>query len=72
MTMKVTKTYCDCCEPPKELKKSYVIDIELKINDITTMNPPKFGKITLDGMWEIEVCEDCLDKAISNMGGMKI
>lgn len=65
--MKIMKTYCDCCN--KEINNGYYIDIcapdELG-TDVTHDSfgiKHDYGKITVDGIWELELCKDCLLRA---------
>lgn len=78
--MRETRLYCDACG--KENKHLFTLDLErpvdwfavetglLKVADKDRQ--PCFGKHTVDGMWEMELCHDCMVSAILKLRSLKI
>lgn len=62
--MIVTKKYCDLCE--KEIKRVYEMNLERPIELYFDANDdqqgPCFGRYTLDGVWEADLCKECMVK----------
>lgn len=80
--MKVTKVYCDCCNRELEsgdmvLRDGFFIDVSSPDCIGLDFTPQSFGlknmfgRITSDGMWELELCKDCLIRAIGKLQTLK-
>ena len=67
--MKVVKTYCDVCG--KESLSLFTIDADyLNVMEEYCKWKPNYGILTVDGVWEIELCRDCVKRAIACLSSL--